>query len=107
MKSTLEVKITEEVKQEAIVEHIRKACALSLAWELIEEDSIIADTFVFKLKDKGVRETIVVTVTHDEAVKIIRDYIIKQYVPGGFMPEGYTLTAEYPTLGEYTFEKED
>jgi len=102
MRSTLEVKITDEVKQEAIVEHIRKACALSLAWELIKEESIIANTYIFKLKDKGVRETIVVTVMYDEAVKIIRDYIIKQYVP-----EGFTLTYEYPTLGEYTFEKED
>jgi len=101
MRTVLEVKITDEVKQEAIVEYIRKACALSLAWELIKKESII-DTYVFKLKDVDIEKTVKVIITHDEAIKIIRDFIIKYHAP-----EGYTLTAEYPTLGEYTFEKED
>jgi len=104
MRTVLEVKITDEVKQEAIVEHIRKVCELSwFTWELIEEENIVFDTFVFRLKDdSNIEKTVRVTITHDEAIEIVRSYIIAKH-----MPEGYTLTAEYPTLGEYTFEKED
>jgi len=102
MRTVLEVKITDDRKRYAIVEHIRKVCELSLAWELIEEESIIADALVFRLKDVDITKTITVTITHDEAAKIVRDFIIKYHTP-----EGYTLTTEYPMLGEYTFEKED
>jgi len=103
MKTVLEVKITEEVKQEAIVEHIRKVCELSwFTWELVEKESIIFDTFVFRLKDDNIEKTVKIIITRDETVKIVHDYVIEKH-----MPEGYILTAEYPMLGEYTFKKED
>jgi len=101
MKIKLKVTITEEVKQEAIAEYIQKVCELSIAWELSKDESIIFDTFVFRLKDDSVEKTITVTVTRDEAVEIVHGYVIEKH-----MPEGYTLTTEYPTLGEYTFKKE-
>jgi len=103
MKAVLEVKISNQAKQEAIVEHIRKVCELpSLAWEIIEEESIPFEMFVFILKDDSIEKKAKVVITHDEAVEIVRNHIIAKH-----MSEGFKLTSEYPTLGEYTFEKED